>query len=103
MVRSKNCNLAGLSEELLVKRKEDSHEFGGYFIINGNERLIRMLIMNKRNYPVAFERGSFVNRGKFFTPYAVQMRCVRDDMFAQTVTLHYMSDGNCTMKFIYHK
>ena len=31
------------------------------------------------------------------------MRCVRDDMFAQTVTLHYLSDGNCTLKFIYQK
>ncbi len=25
-------------------------EFGGYFIINGNERLIRMLIVTRRNY-----------------------------------------------------
>jgi DNA-directed RNA polymerase I subunit RPA2 len=41
-----------------------------------------MLIMNKRNYPVVFERGSFTNRGRLFSPYAVQMRCVRDDMFA---------------------
>ena len=54
MVRSKHCNLDGLSEEELVQKKEDMHEFGGYFIINGNERIIRMLIMNKRNYPVAF-------------------------------------------------
>lgn len=103
MVRSQNCNLSGLTEEQLIKKKEDMYEFGGYFIINGNERIIRMLIMNKRNYPVAFTRGSFVNRGKFFTPYAVQMRCVRDDMFAQTVTLHYLSDGNCMLKFIYQK
>ena len=71
MVRSKFCNLDGLSEEELIKRKEDMFEFGGYFIINGNERIIRMLIMNKRNYPVAFTRSSFVNRGRFFTPYAV--------------------------------
>jgi len=102
MVRSQFCNLANLSEEELTLRKEDMHEFGGYFIINGNERLIRMLIMNKRNYPVAFTRGSFINRGKFFTPYAVQMRCVRDDMFAQTVIIHYLTEGNCMLKFIYH-
>lgn len=24
-------------------------------------------------------------------------------MMAQTVTLHYLTDGNCTLKFIYHK
>ena len=71
MVRSQFCNLAGLSEEELARKKEDMHEFGGYFVVNGNERLIRMLIMNKRNYPVVFERGSFMNRGRFFSPYCV--------------------------------
>jgi len=76
-------------------------EFGGYFIINGNERLIRMLIMTKRNYPVAFYRPTFINRGRLFTPYAVQMRCVRDDLFSQTLTLHYLSDGNCSIRLIY--
>ena len=82
MVRSINCHLNGLCEEELVKRHEDMAELGGYFIINGNERLVRMLIMTKRNYPVAFQRPTFVNRGKLFTPFAVQMRCVRDDLFA---------------------
>lgn len=38
-----------------------------------------------------------------FSTYAVQMRCVREDMFAQTITVHYLVDGNCMMKFIYHK
>lgn len=103
MVLSNNCHLSGLSEEELVRHKEDMHEFGGYFIVNGNERLCRMLIMNKRNYPVCFERSSFCNRGRFFTAYAVQMRCVREDMFAQTINLHYLTDGNCVVKFIYHK
>lgn len=31
------------------------------------------------------------------------MRCVREDMFAQTITIHYLTDGNCMLKFIYHK
>lgn len=103
MVRSKFCNLNGMDEEQLARHKEDGFEFGGYFIINGNERIIRMLIMNKRNYPVAFQRPSFISRGKLFSTYAVQMRCVRDDMFAQTITIHYLHDGNVMMKFIYHK
>lgn len=82
MVRSKFCHLHGLNEEELVRRKEDMAELGGYFVINGNERLIRMLIMTKRNYPIAFYRPTFVNRGRLYTPYAVLMRCVRDDLFA---------------------
>eukprot|EP00347_Sterkiella_histriomuscorum_P020025 403339388 len=103
MIRSSNCHLYGLTEEELVKKHEDMAEFGGYFIINGNERIVRMLIMTKRNYPVAFSRPTFINRGKLFTPFAVQMRCVRDDLFAQTLTLHYLSDGNCSMRLIYQK
>lgn len=54
MVRSQFCNLHKLSEEELVKHREDCFEFGGYFIINGNERIVRMLIQTKRNYPIAF-------------------------------------------------
>jgi DNA-directed RNA polymerase I subunit RPA2 len=54
MIRSNNCHLGGLNEEELVKKHEDMTEFGGYFIINGNERLIRLLVQTKRNYPIAF-------------------------------------------------
>lgn len=103
MVRSKFCNLHKLSEEELTKHKEDCFEFGGYFIINGNERIVRMLVMTKRNYPIAFQRPTFINRGRLFSTYAVMMRCVREDMFAQTITVHYLNDGNCMLKFIYHK
>ena len=31
------------------------------------------------------------------------MRCVREDLFTQSITLHYLIDGNCMIKFIYHK
>lgn len=82
MVRSQNCHLHGLSQEDMMRKHEDQAELGGYFIINGNERIVRMLIMTKRNYPVAFARPTFINRGKLFTAHAVQMRCVRDDLFS---------------------
>lgn len=77
MVGSQKCHLQGLSREELIKLNEDPNEFGGYFIINGNEKIIRMLVLTKRNYPVAFVRNSYTNRGPGYTEYAVQMRCVR--------------------------
>ncbi len=77
MVRSRNCHLAELSEKELIKANEDPNEFGGYFIINGNEKIVRMLVVQKSNYPVAFLRPSYTNRGPGYTQYAVQMRCVR--------------------------
>ncbi len=44
MVKSNFCHLNGLSSKEMVEKKEDHCNFGGFFIINGNERLIRMLI-----------------------------------------------------------
>ena len=40
MVRSKYCNLYGLKRDELIARGEDPDESGGYFIINGNERVL---------------------------------------------------------------
>ncbi len=54
MVGSKFCNLRGMSSEELVKMKEDPHDSGGYFIINGIEKLIRMISLSRRNYPIGF-------------------------------------------------
>lgn len=54
MVRSKFCNLHNMDLAELVKRKEDVHDFGGYFIVNGIEKLIRMLLISRRNYPIGF-------------------------------------------------
>jgi DNA-directed RNA polymerase I subunit RPA2 len=54
MVRSKFCNLKNKSIDEIVELKEDVHDFGGYFIIHGIEKLIRMTLVSRRNYPIAF-------------------------------------------------
>ncbi len=40
MVRSEKCHLHGLTEEELIERGEDPLDPGGYFIINGSERVL---------------------------------------------------------------
>ena len=50
MVKSKICNIAGLKPKELVKHLEDVEEFGGYFIINGREKIMRFLTAPRRNY-----------------------------------------------------
>ncbi|MEM1607142.1 MAG: DNA-directed RNA polymerase subunit B [Candidatus Bathyarchaeia archaeon] len=40
MLKSKYCHLYGLSEEELIRQGEDPLDPGGYFIINGSERVI---------------------------------------------------------------
>ncbi len=42
IVKSKVCNLHGLNQEELIEKYIDPKDPGGYFIINGNERVIVM-------------------------------------------------------------
>lgn len=62
-----------------------------------------MLIVGKRNYPMAIMRGSFVKRGHSYTKYGVQIRSARPDQTSQTNVLHYLSDGNVTFRFSWRK
>ncbi|ANB15930.1 DNA-directed RNA polymerase I core subunit RPA135 [Sugiyamaella lignohabitans] len=103
MLRTNRCHLEGLSPAGLVAAKEESEELGGYFIVNGIEKLIRMLIVQRRNHPMAIVRPSFVNRGAAYTQYGIQIRCVRPDQTSQTNVLHYLNDGNVTFRFSWRK
>ncbi len=92
-----------MSSLQLVRHHEEPEEFGGYFIINGNERLIRYLILPRRNHVISLIRPSFTNRGPSYTPQAVQIRCVREDQTSVTNTLHYLSNGSAMLRFSWRK
>lgn len=102
-LQSVRCNLRSMSSAELVTRHEEPEEFGGYFIINGNERLIRYLILPRRNQVIAISRSSFTNRGPSYAPSAVQIRCVRPDQTTVTNTLHYLSNGSAMLRFSWRK
>lgn len=57
MVKSKLCVLDGLTEEQLVEAGEDPKDPGGYFIINGTERVIVMVEEVLSNRPVVETKG----------------------------------------------
>ncbi|KAK6865872.1 DNA-directed RNA polymerase I subunit RPA2 [Apiospora arundinis] len=103
MIKSKFCHLRNNSPAQLVARKEESEELGGYFIVNGIEKIIRLLLVNRRNFPLAIERPSFQNRGPSYTPYGIIIRSVRPDETSQTNNLHYLNDGNVTFRFSWRK
>ncbi|ODV86200.1 hypothetical protein CANARDRAFT_196656 [[Candida] arabinofermentans NRRL YB-2248] len=103
MVSSNRCHLENLSPDQLVKYKEESDELGGYFIVNGIEKLIRMLIVQRRNHPMAIIRPSFANRGASYSSFGIQIRSVRLDQTSQTNVLHYLNDGNVTFRFSWRK
>ena len=63
-----------LCRRQLVAHKEESTEMGGYFICNGIERIIRMLIVQRRHYIMALKRSAYRKRGNNYTDMAVLMR-----------------------------
>ncbi|EKG17618.1 DNA-directed RNA polymerase subunit 2 domain 6 [Macrophomina phaseolina MS6] len=101
--QSNKCHLEGMTPAELVNAKEETEELGGYFVVNGIEKLIRMLIVGKRNFPMAIIRPSFQNRGQSYTKFGIQIRSVRPDQTSQTNVLHYLSDGNVTFRFSWRK
>jgi len=103
MLKTNRCHLENNSPAQLVQNKEESEELGGYFIVNGNERLVRLLIVARRNFPMAITRGSFTNRGQLYTKFGMQIRSVRPDQSSLTNVLHYLSDGNVTFRFSWRK
>jgi DNA-directed RNA polymerase I subunit RPA2 len=67
LVGSNRCHLSGMTSAQLVAAKEEPYEMGGYFIANGNERLVRMLQIPRRNYCMAILRASYKNRGASYS------------------------------------
>lgn len=50
MVKSTKCHLYGMNAQQLIEHHEEAYEAGGFFIVNGNEKLIRMLTVPRANY-----------------------------------------------------
>ncbi|MFH1276304.1 MAG: DNA-directed RNA polymerase subunit B'' [Candidatus Woesearchaeota archaeon] len=65
MLKSKHCNLYGLSREDLIKRGEDATDPGGYFIVNGIEKVIvNVEDLAANNFMVENNKGEIL--GRFF-------------------------------------
>ena len=88
MLKSKNCHLYKLTEDELIDRGEDPNNLGGYFIINGNERVIitvEDLLPNKiffqRNKigPSKFTARVFSQRGPYSIPHVIEQ--MKDGIF----------------------
>ncbi|XP_053694116.1 DNA-directed RNA polymerase I subunit RPA2 [Sabethes cyaneus] len=103
MLRSKACNLDGMSPQELVERGEHEDEWGGHFIVHGLEKLIRMLIMTRRNFPIALNRNSWKDRGKDFSSTGIIIRCVRTDQTSTQNVLHYLNNGTAKLMFSIRK
>ncbi|PVD31138.1 hypothetical protein C0Q70_10416 [Pomacea canaliculata] len=103
MVKSDLCYLANLTPKDLIRHGEEAEEMGGYFIVNGQEKIVRMLVLQRRNFPLCLKRPSWKTRGSDFTEYGIIMRCVRADQSASNMFLHYIQNGTVMVGFTYNK
>ncbi|EDO06154.2 DNA-directed RNA polymerase Rpb2 domain 6 family protein [Babesia bovis T2Bo] len=101
MVKSKRCNLDGISPEEMVEQGEDIDEPGGYFVVRGNERIVRQLIVLRSNYPLAIKSGNNRTKHVLFTDYSIMMRSqCHDDGCSVNNVLYLTVNKRCMFRTI---
>ncbi|MBU1112194.1 MAG: DNA-directed RNA polymerase subunit B'' [archaeon] len=80
MLRSKHCNLHAMAREDLIKHGEDPTDPGGYFIINGTEKvLVTIEDLAANNFLVEQSAGKFLGRlfsaaGSYKIPHEFELK-----------------------------
>lgn len=100
MLRSTVCHLEGLTPTQLLAAGEEEYELGGYFVVNGLEKLVRMIIVPRRHHVLAVRRRPNATRGVGFTDASVSMRCGRPDTTTTTVHLHALESGTVMVRVL---
>lgn len=81
MLKSSNCHLSKFNREELIQKGEDPDDPGGYFIINGTEKVLvhiedlapnRILIEKSNTGPSKFIGKIFSERGSFKIPHTLE-------------------------------
>lgn len=93
MLKSKYCHLYGLKRDELIKHGEDPEDQGGYFIINGNERVLitvedlasnRVFIEQKNIGPSEMTVRVFSEMGGYRIPHTIEQ--MKDGIFYLSFT-----------------
>ncbi|HDQ59913.1 MAG TPA: DNA-directed RNA polymerase subunit B'' [Candidatus Woesearchaeota archaeon] len=81
MLRSDHCHLAGLDRENLIKEGEDPDDPGGYFIVNGTERVVivvedlitnKLLVDEEKPGTYPFTAKIFSEDGQYNIPHLLE-------------------------------
>ena len=81
MLKSKYCHLNKLDREGLIDKGEDPDDPGGYFIINGSEKVLvniedlasnRLLVEKTKTGPSKYVGKLFSERGSFKIPHTIE-------------------------------
>jgi DNA-directed RNA polymerase beta subunit len=93
MLKSKNCHLANLQREELIKQGEDPDDPGGYFIINGTEKALvdiedlasnRFIVEQNSTGISKFSGKIFSERGSYKIPHEFEK--LKDGIFYMSFT-----------------
>ena len=93
MLKSKLCNLYGLNRDDLIEKGEDPDDPGGYFIINGTERVIvnvedlaanNLLVEEASSGTSEFVGKVFAGKGSFKIPHTIEK--TKDGIFYLSFT-----------------
>jgi DNA-directed RNA polymerase beta subunit len=93
MLKSKYCHLNGLKKDELIKQGEDPDDQGGYFIINGNERVLitvedlasnKIFVEEKSTGPSEFTVKVFSEMGSYRIPHTIEQ--MKDGIFYLSFT-----------------
>lgn len=103
MIKSRKCNLNNLTPTQLMEIDEEEYETGGYFIIKGNEKILRLLILPKRNVIRTFSRISNSQKGFLCTVFSSSFRSVDRIQVSKTIHLHYLCNGTIHCRIIFKK
>lgn len=93
MVNSIACHLRGMSREELVAQGEEEFEAGGTFIVNGGEKIIRLVVVPRSNHAISAVRSANENRGSMFSDLSLSYRSMRRDLTTFTTHLHMFRSG----------
>jgi DNA-directed RNA polymerase beta subunit len=92
MLKSSNCHLNKLTREELIEKGEDPDDPGGYFIINGTEKVLisiedlapNRVLIERKTGPSEFVGKLFSERGSFKIPHTLEK--LKDGIFYLTFT-----------------
>jgi DNA-directed RNA polymerase subunit B len=88
MLKSKNCHLHKLSREELIDRGEDPDDPGGYFIINGTEKVLidiedlaanKLMVEKASTGPSEYSGRVFSEKGSYKIPHTIEK--LKDGLF----------------------
>lgn len=100
MVKGARCALRNVHSRLdHFRALEEQLEVGGYFVMNGGERILRALLMQRCNVAINIYREKFVTQGPHFSPKAVVIRCKRPSGLTAQNYFYYTTMGEVVFSF----